>query len=139
MPGKPPAELDAATRELLANAIARVITAKLGSVRISSIPPSETEPPRSSMRVAAAETGRVGKWLGRWGLTSAGAVAGLGQIIVWTMKPEYAGPLSQAAKLIFSVIIAAMAAAGGNSPADATPPTDVPAIVLPALAADAGP
>ncbi len=88
------------------------------------------------MRVAAQETGRVGKWLGRWGLTWAGAVAGLGQIIVWTMKPEYAGPLSQAAKLIVSVIIAAMAAAGAGSPADATPPQDAPALVAPAPAPD---
>jgi len=136
---KPPAELDAATRGRLANVIARALTAELGSVRISSIPPSEAEPPRSSMRVAAAETGRVGKWLGRWGLTSAGALGALGEVIVLTLKPEYAGPLSQAAKLIASVIIAAIAAAGGNSPADATPSKDVPAIVVPALAADAGP
>lgn len=108
----PPAELDADVRLRLADAIARTITAELGTVRISSVPPKppDTEPPRSSMRAAARGAGKAGKWT----VYASGALALLGQVIVWTMKPEYAAPLAQAAKLIAAAIVAA---AGGGAPA----------------------
>jgi hypothetical protein len=107
-----PAELDEATRSRVAEAIARAIAAELGSVRISSVPPPSSEPPRSSMRVAADVGGKVGKWGIKWGVLGSGALALAGQVIVWTMKPEYAAPLGQALKLIGAAILAAM----GNGP-----------------------
>ena len=105
-----PAELDTATRELLANAIARAITAQLGRVRISSIPPKPpSEPPRSSIRVAAKGTGKLGKW----GTMAVGGLAIAGQIIVWFGKPEYASPIAQALKIIASMLVSI---AGGGAP-----------------------
>lgn len=124
----PPAELDLDTRGRLADAISRAITAELGRVRISSVPPGapEPEPPRSSMRVAARYIGKGGKW----SMWATGALSIATSVIVWTMRPEYAAPLGQALKLIAAVILAA---AGGGAPAaDAAPARDVPAISAPA-------
>jgi hypothetical protein len=115
-------ELDEGARVQLADAIARAISAELGRVRISSVappPPSELEPPRSSIRVAANVGGKVGKWSIKWGVLGSGALALVGQVIVWTMKPEYAAPLGQAVKLIASVIVAAVG--GGPPSGDSTP------------------
>ena len=99
-----PAELDAGTRQLLTDAIAKAVAAELGNVRVSSAPP-----PRSSLRVAAAGTGKLGKW----GTMAIGGLAVFGQVIVWFGKPEYAGPIAQALKIIGSMI---SAAAGGGPP-----------------------
>lgn len=106
-----PAELDQGTRKLLADAIARAFTAELGRVRISSIAPPA---PRSSIRAAAKGTAKVGKW----GSMILGALAVVGQVIVWTMKPEYAGPIAQAVKLIASVV----ASIAGGAPSGDTIP-----------------
>jgi hypothetical protein len=103
---EPLAELDAGTRALLSDAIAKAVAAELGNVRVSSVPPSA---PRSSLRVAAASTSKVGKW----GTMAIGALAVAGQVIVWFGKPEYAGPIAQALKLIASLITSA---AGGGAP-----------------------
>lgn len=121
LPAALPAELDESTRNRVAAAIAKAIAAELGNVRISSVPPpsSEPEPPRSSMRVAADVGGKVGKWGIKWGVLGSGAVALVGQVIVWTMKPEYAAPLAQAFKLIGAAIAAA--AGGGPATGDGTP------------------
>jgi hypothetical protein len=119
----PPAELDGATRDLLSKAIARAVAESLGHVRISSVPPgpleTEPEPPRSSMRVAAAVGGKVGGKVGKWGTMAIGALAVVGQVIVWFGKPEYASPIAQALKLIASAIAAA--AGGGPPTGDASP------------------
>jgi hypothetical protein len=122
-----PAELDEATRKRVAAAIARAITAELGTVRISSVPPESGEPPRSSMRAAARGAGKVGKW----GVLASGALSLIGTLIAW-WRPEYAGPIAQAFKLIAAAILAA---AGGGAPAaDAAPARDAPALVAPAPA-----
>lgn len=115
----PPAELDIETRRRLADAIARVMAAELGSVRISSVPPpADSEPPpRSSMRVAAKYTGKGIKW----GAILSGAVSFAASMIVWVAKPEYAAPLAQALKLIAGVIIAAMGGGPPEPPAPALP------------------
>ncbi len=87
-------------------------------MRISSVappPPSEPEPPRSSIRVAARYTGKLGKW----GVFASGALSIAGSAIVWIMRPEYAAPLAQALKLIAQVIVAA---AGGGAPSDVGAP-----------------
>ncbi len=65
------------------------------------------------MRAAADVGGKVGKWGIKWGVLASGALALVGQVIVWTMKPEYAAPLGQAVKIIAQVIIAAV---GGGAP-----------------------
>jgi hypothetical protein len=119
LPAALPAELDERTRNRVAVAIAKAISAELGNVRISSVPPESAEPaPRSSMRVAADVGGKVGKWGIKWGVLGSGAVALIGQVIVWTMKPEYAAPLAQALKIIGAAIAAA---AGGAPSGDVTP------------------
>jgi hypothetical protein len=125
------AELDAGTRELIGKAIARAITAELGRVRVSSIAPGPpSEPPRSSMRAAADVAGKVGKSGIKWGVLASGALSLTGSAIVWIMRPEYAAPLAQAAKLIASVILAAF---GGGAPAaNAAPAREVPALAAPA-------
>jgi hypothetical protein len=105
-------ELDEGARALLSDTISRAVASELGNVRISSIPPTA---PRSSIRVAADVTGKVSKWV----TMTVGALALIGQVIVWVAKPEYAAPLAQALKLIASVITSL---AGGGAPAgDATP------------------
>lgn len=112
-----PAELDERTRKRVAEIIARAIAAELGNVRISSVPPPgevdpdapESEPPRSSMRIAARGAGKLGKW----GVYASGALSLIGSAIVWLARPEYAAPLAQALKLIAGVIAAA---AGGGAP-----------------------
>lgn len=55
-----------------------------------------SEPPRSSIRVAASGTGTGIKW----GTLGLGAVALVGQVIMWTSRPEASGPLSFAFKVI---------------------------------------
>jgi hypothetical protein len=65
------------------------------------------------MRVAADVGGKVGKWGIKWGVLASGALALVGQVIVWTTRPEYAAPLGQALKLIAGLITAA---AGGGPP-----------------------
>jgi hypothetical protein len=120
LPAVLPAELDESTRNRVAVAIAKAIAAELGNVRISSVPPESDDPaPRSSMRVAADVGGKVGKWGIKWGVLASGALALVGQVIVWTMRPEYAAPLAQALKLIGGLIVAA--AGGGPPSGDGTP------------------
>lgn len=121
LPAALPAELDESTRNRINSAIARAIAAELGNVRISSVPPesAETPPPRSSMRVAADVGGKVGKWGIKWGVLASGALALVGQVIVWTTRPEYAAPLGQALKLIAGLITAA--AGGGPPSGEGTP------------------
>jgi hypothetical protein len=119
------AELDERTRQLLGEAFARVVAEQLGHVRISSVPPesgdddetkaeakAEAEPPRSSMRVAAAGVGKVGKW----GVIASGALSLTGTAIALLFRPEYAAPLAQALKLIAYVI--AQAAGSGAPPVE---------------------
>lgn len=116
------AELDERTRQLLGEAFARVVAEQLGHVRISSVPPesgddddetkAEAEPPRSSMRVAAAGVGKVGKW----GVIASGALSLTGTAIALLFRPEYAAPLAQALKLIAYAI--ALAAGGGAPPVE---------------------
>lgn len=132
-PAMPPAELDEDTRQELTDAIARAITARLGHVRISSIPPSgpKSESPRSSIRVAAQHSGTVLKL----GVLGTGAFSLLGSLIAWVLQPQYAAPLGQAGKLIAGVIVDAILAAAGHAPPAAEPPPaqrDVPALVAPA-------
>lgn len=71
------------------------------------------------MRVAAAVGGKVGGKLGKWGTMAIGALAVVGQVIVWFGKPEYASPIAQALKLIAAAIAAA--AGGGPPTGDASP------------------
>jgi hypothetical protein len=100
-----PAPLDAVTSSRLADVIAKAVAAELGKgVRLSSAPPP-SEPPRSSMRVAAdagrAAAVKVGK-VGVPGLIGVGAstlIAGL--IALW--RPEYAVPVL---KLLAALIAA---------------------------------
>lgn len=101
------AELDDATQRALSLAISKAIASELGRVRVSSVPPSA---PRSSLRVAAAGTGKAGKVI----TMIVGALAVAGQLIVWVGSPEHAGPIAQALKLIAQVI----AAAAGGAPID---------------------
>lgn len=106
------AEIDESTRTLLADAIAQAVTAQLGRVRISTAPPPVSAP-RSSIRAAAKGGGKLGKW----GTMTVGGLALVGQVIVWSAKPEYAGPIVQAIKLIVGVI---MSLTGGHP--DVAPP-----------------
>jgi hypothetical protein len=98
----PGAELDAPTQRRVADAIAKAIAAELGRVKISSVPPPESEPPRSSMRVAADVSKAVGKKVGVPGLIGVGAST-LVAVIVALFRPEYAVPLL---KLLAALIAA---------------------------------
>jgi hypothetical protein len=108
----PPArrfELDPVAAELISRAITAAITVEMERVRTSLAPPSPSKPPpprsstppppRSSIRVAAKGAGK----LGQWGTMFVGALALVGQGIVWFARPEYAAPIGQALKLIFAL------------------------------------
>jgi hypothetical protein len=107
----PPAELDEPTRELIAKAIA----AALGSngVRISSVPPASSEPPRSSMRVAADVGKAAAVKVGVPGLIGTGALTLLGGLVaLW--RPEYLVP-------IVKLLMALHAAQSGTPPVEVGP------------------
>ena len=55
-------------------------------------------------------------------LMASGATAVVGQIIVWVMRPEVAGPLWQAIKLLAWVVKSIVALAHGGEP----PPPPAP-------------
>lgn len=112
LPHPEPAELDEATKRRLADAISKAIAAELGAVRVSSVPPP-SDPPRSSMRVAASVGAKAGGKVGKVGTMIIGGLALAGQILVWFGKPEYASPIGQALKIIAAAI---QAAAGGGPP-----------------------
>ena len=81
-------------------------------IRSGSQPPPAlaTPAPSSSMRAAAKTGGKLGKW----GTLALGVLAFVGQVIVWIAKPEYAGPIVQAIKVIASL-------AGGAPSVDNAP------------------
>lgn len=112
----PRLELDPFAAELISKAISAAISSEIQRVRASLAPPAggkpasdrpPSEPPRSSMRVAARGAGKLGKW----GTMGVGALALVGQIIVWFARPEYAAPISQAFKLLSLLF------GGGTQPA----------------------
>lgn len=110
-PAPPRLELDPVAARLISDAISAAISAEMKSVRSSSTPP-----PRSSIRVAANATGKVSRWV----TMAVGVLAFIGQIIVWTSKPEYAAPIGQALKLI---VVALHVIPGSATPAiDPEPP-----------------
>lgn len=111
----PLAELDAGTRARLADIIARAVTAELGQVRISSVPPAaESEPPpRSSMRVAADVGKAAAVKVGVPGLIGTGAITLLGGLVaLW--RPEYLVP-------ILKLLAAIHAAHTGTPPIEVAP------------------
>lgn len=117
----PLAELDPATRDMLTEAITRAVAESLGHVRISTLPPAgepEPEPAsskiRTSMQVARKALGKGSKWT----TIAVGALAVVGQVIVWFGRPEYASPIVQAIKIIVQAIIAAY---GGGPPTGDSP------------------
>lgn len=110
-----PAEADEGTRHRLIDAMLKAAAAELGQVRISSVPPepSEPEPPRSSIRVAA----KVGGKYALKGVTLTGAVTLIASVIaLW--KPEYKMPLAQAFKL-FGALFTTLGNALAGAPSDA--------------------
>lgn len=69
----------------------------------STVPPGPMSEPRPSLPVRAAQsTFAGGKWLGKWGVLVSGGLALAGQFVaLW--KPEYAGPIIQALRLLASL------------------------------------
>lgn len=107
----PRLELDPFAAELISKAISAAISSEMQRVRDSLAPPAAgkppSEPPRSSIRVAAKGASKLGKW----GTMGVGALALVGQVIVWFARPEYAAPISQAFKLLHLFL------GGGSAPA----------------------
>lgn len=107
----PRLELDPIAADLISRAISAAISKEIQTVRASLVPPPgdkqhveqrpgtkpASEPPRSSIRVAAKGASKLGKW----GTMGVGALALVGQGIVWFARPEYAAPISQAFKLLY--------------------------------------
>lgn len=112
---------------MLSDAIARAVAESLGHVRISSVPPGraegEPEPPssriRTSLQVAARVGGKVVGKGSKWTTLAVGALAVVGQVIVWFGRPEYASPIVQAIKIIVQAIVASY---GGGPPTSDAPP-----------------
>lgn len=107
-----PFGLDPVFADAISRVISDAITAEMERVRISLAPPSTapttpapaptgdgkpaSEPPRSSIRVAA-------KKAPRWVSYAVTFLAVAGQLIVWfgpRLLPQHAGPLAQALKII---------------------------------------
>lgn len=121
-----PLVLDPAVADALSKAISAAISLEMERVRTSLVPPGGAERPtpspaeatssaaaRASIRVAAKATGKGT----RYATMAVGVIAFVGQVIVWFTRPELAGPVAQALKLIAWLITAG----GGHAPDDPGP------------------